>query len=152
MYCMNTNFIRTLWFCNFLLTIRYSWGAFHQAFCQCFSLTTVISYWQSLHLIGWEQICQWKTLTKRLMKCPPDVIKMVRIIHISVICLQCSINPHSVIIHRTYQCWHSVAIRMPLLCYIPTSREENGIHCIQKSDSICHVQLWTKDCVHICKF
>ena len=21
------------------------WGAFHQAFCQCFSLTTVISYW-----------------------------------------------------------------------------------------------------------
>ena len=22
-----------------------SWGAFHQAFCQCFSLTTVISYW-----------------------------------------------------------------------------------------------------------
>ena len=26
---------------------------------------------KSLHLIGWEQICQWKTLTKRLMKCPP---------------------------------------------------------------------------------
>ena len=25
---------------------------------------------KSLHLIGWEQICQWKTLTKRLMKCP----------------------------------------------------------------------------------
>ena len=23
----------------------YNWGAFHQAFCQCFSLTTVISYW-----------------------------------------------------------------------------------------------------------
>ena len=23
----------------------YFWGAFHQAFCQCFSLTTVISYW-----------------------------------------------------------------------------------------------------------
>ena len=22
-----------------------TWGAFHQAFCQCFSLTTVISYW-----------------------------------------------------------------------------------------------------------
>ena len=22
-----------------------AWGAFHQAFCQCFSLTTVISYW-----------------------------------------------------------------------------------------------------------
>ena len=28
---------------------------------------------KSLHLIGWEQICQWKTLTKRLMKCPPLV-------------------------------------------------------------------------------
>ena len=28
---------------------------------------------KSLHLIGWEQICQWKTLTKRLMKCPPGV-------------------------------------------------------------------------------
>ena len=27
---------------------------------------------KSLHLIGWVQICQWKTLTKRLMKCPPD--------------------------------------------------------------------------------
>ena len=26
---------------------------------------------KSLHLIGWEQICQWKTLTKRMMKCPP---------------------------------------------------------------------------------
>ena len=26
---------------------------------------------KSLHLIGWEQICQWKTLTKCLMKCPP---------------------------------------------------------------------------------
>ena len=26
---------------------------------------------KSLHLIGWEQICQWKTLTKRLKKCPP---------------------------------------------------------------------------------
>ena len=24
---------------------RHPWGAFHQAFCQCFSLTTVISYW-----------------------------------------------------------------------------------------------------------
>ena len=24
---------------------REPWGAFHQAFCQCFSLTTVISYW-----------------------------------------------------------------------------------------------------------
>ena len=28
---------------------------------------------KSLHLIGWEQIGQWKTLTKRLMKCPPGV-------------------------------------------------------------------------------
>ena len=27
---------------------------------------------KSLHLIGWEQICQWKTLTKCLMKCPPE--------------------------------------------------------------------------------
>ena len=27
---------------------------------------------KSLHLIGWEQIYQWKTLTKRLMKCPPE--------------------------------------------------------------------------------
>ena len=26
---------------------------------------------KSLHLIGWEQICQWKTLTKCLRKCPP---------------------------------------------------------------------------------
>ena len=24
-----------------------------------------------MHLIGWEQICQWKPLTKCLMKCPP---------------------------------------------------------------------------------
>ena len=24
-----------------------------------------------MHLIGWEQICQWKSLTKCLMKCPP---------------------------------------------------------------------------------
>ena len=30
---------------------------------------------KSLHLIGWEQICQWKTLTKHLMKCPPDITK-----------------------------------------------------------------------------
>ena len=29
---------------------------------------------KSLHLIGWEQICQWKTLTKRLMKCPPVLL------------------------------------------------------------------------------
>ena len=28
---------------------------------------------KSLHLIGWDQICQWKTLTKRLMKCPPGM-------------------------------------------------------------------------------
>ena len=27
-----------------------------------------------MHLIGWEQICQWKTLTKRLMKYPPGCI------------------------------------------------------------------------------
>ena len=27
---------------------------------------------KSLLLIGWEQNCQWKTLTKCLMKCPPD--------------------------------------------------------------------------------
>ena len=97
--------------------MQYTMGAFHWAFCQCFSLTTVISYWnpciwlaeskfvsekhwqnawwnapqgsiswnlsvtdncykllKSLHLIGWEQICQWKTLTKHLMKCPPGVI------------------------------------------------------------------------------
>ena len=42
-------------------------GAFHQAFFtdNCYKLL------KSLHLIGWEQICQWKTLTKRLMKCPP---------------------------------------------------------------------------------
>ena len=26
-----------------------------------------------MHLIGREQICQWKTLTKRLMKCPPEL-------------------------------------------------------------------------------
>ena len=26
---------------------------------------------KSLHLIGWERICQWKTLTKHFMKCPP---------------------------------------------------------------------------------
>ena len=29
---------------------------------------------KSLHLIGWEQICQWKTLTKHLMKCPPGML------------------------------------------------------------------------------
>ena len=34
---------------------------------------------KSLHLIGWEQICQWKTLTKRLMKCPPECIDCERI-------------------------------------------------------------------------
>ena len=28
---------------------------------------------KSVPLIGWEQICQWKTLTKCLMKCPPGV-------------------------------------------------------------------------------
>ena len=28
---------------------------------------------KSLHLISREQICQWKTLTKRLMKCPPGL-------------------------------------------------------------------------------
>ena len=28
---------------------------------------------KSLHLIGWEQICQWNTLTKCLMKCPPGL-------------------------------------------------------------------------------
>ena len=41
------------------------WGAFHLAFCH--------KLLKSLHLIGWEQICQWKTLTKRLMKCPPGL-------------------------------------------------------------------------------
>ena len=29
---------------------------------------------KSLHLIGWEQICQWKSLTKCLMKCPPPPV------------------------------------------------------------------------------
>ena len=28
-----------------------------------------------MHLIGWEQISQWKSLTKSLMKCPPGNIK-----------------------------------------------------------------------------
>ena len=33
---------------------------------------------KSLHLIGWEQICQWKTLTKCLMKCPPGLLNWWR--------------------------------------------------------------------------
>ena len=35
---------------------------------------------KSLHLIGWEQICQWKSLTKRLMKCPPGQFPTVQVL------------------------------------------------------------------------
>ena len=48
-------------------------GAFHQAFCKCFFTDNCYKLLKSLHLIGWEQICQWKTLTKRLMKCLPGL-------------------------------------------------------------------------------
>ena len=43
-------------------------GAFHQAFCQCFSLTLCS---QPIRCKDFSEICQWKTLTKSLMKFPP---------------------------------------------------------------------------------
>ena len=30
-----------------------------------------------MHLIGWEQICQWKSLTTCLMKCTPDLHELI---------------------------------------------------------------------------
>ena len=51
-------------------------GAFHQSILSVFFTDNCYKLLKSLHLIGWEQICQWKTLTKRLMKCPPDVLTL----------------------------------------------------------------------------
>ena len=48
----------------------YLGGISSSVFVSDFLPTTVISYWKSLHLIGWEQICQWKTLTKTLDEMP----------------------------------------------------------------------------------
>ena len=40
---------------------------------------------KSLHLIGWEQICQWKTLTKCLMKCPPGLLNRKNwLVHVEI--------------------------------------------------------------------
>ena len=51
-------------------------GAFHQAFCQWFSLTkkrkgggVALSQSDARISVAYK-ICQWKSLTKRLMKCP----------------------------------------------------------------------------------
>ena len=48
-----------------------TWGAFYQVFCQCFSLKICYKLLKSLHLIGWEQICQWKNTDKTLDEMPP---------------------------------------------------------------------------------
>ena len=46
-------------------------GAFHQAFCQCFSLTTVISYWNPCIWLAESKFVSEKHWQNALMKCPP---------------------------------------------------------------------------------
>ena len=56
---------------------RYHWkalcvlGGISSSILSVFFTDKLYKLLKSLHLIGWEQICQWKTLTKCLMKCPP---------------------------------------------------------------------------------
>ena len=52
-------------------TLDQSWGGISSSVLSVFFNDKFYKLLKSLHLIGWEQICQWKTLTKCLMKCPP---------------------------------------------------------------------------------
>ena len=53
--------------------IPITWGGISSSVLSVFFTDNCYKLLKSLHLIGWEQICQWKTLTKRLMKRPPPV-------------------------------------------------------------------------------
>ena len=53
------------------LVCSWFWGGISSSVLSVFFTDNCYKLLKSLHLIGWEQICQWKTLTKRLMKCPP---------------------------------------------------------------------------------
>ena len=68
----------------------WSWGAFHQVFCQCFSLTNFISYWNPCIWLAESKFCQWKTLTKHLMKYPP------RWVLLGYVFIRWGILPHAV--------------------------------------------------------
>ena len=90
--------------------------------CQCFSLTTVISYWNPMHLIGWEEICQWKTLTKRLMKCPPGICNFNNIIDkISLLFISLG-RKFFFLWHQNHQFWvrrfHSRTIFVTQCCFL----------------------------------
>ena len=58
------SFTRFFFFLFFVCLLR---AAFNET---CQSLTTVISYWNPCIWLAESKICQWKTLTKHLMKCP----------------------------------------------------------------------------------
>ena len=75
--------------CTWNHAIYESWGAFHQAFCQCFSLTNLLSANQMQGFIVAYKICQWKTLTKHLIEIPPGARKRVAIFINGPIVLQC---------------------------------------------------------------
>ena len=62
--------IKTLCIAIALLVLSRPGGHFIKRFVSVFT-DNCYKLLKSLHLIGWEQICQWKTLTKCLMKCPP---------------------------------------------------------------------------------
>ena len=53
------------------------WGAFHKATCQWFPLTNCYKLLKSLNLIGWWQICQWKSLTKSFVKHSPGFTNLM---------------------------------------------------------------------------
>ena len=54
----------------FLFLMMETWGGISSSILSVIFTDKFYKLLKSLHLIGWEQICQWKTLTKCLMKCP----------------------------------------------------------------------------------
>ena len=60
--------------------VRINQGGISSSVLSVFFTDNCYKLLKSLHLIGWEQICQWKTLTKRLMKCPPGNLPLVLLV------------------------------------------------------------------------
>ena len=72
-YGFNQLMLRLFVFCRVNdMEQTYHLGGISSSVLSVFFTDNCYKLLKSLHLIGWEQICQWKTLTKRLMKCPPD--------------------------------------------------------------------------------
>ena len=73
-----------------------SWGGISSSVLSVFFTDNCYKLLKSLHLIGWEQLCQWKTLTKRLMKCPPGPLPTSNTI------------PQDKYLHGGEKCWLGV--------------------------------------------